>query len=119
MRKMYFMGFLLLVMGWISSGEAFAQRSMGNESWRVSQRMMRQDNAVVKTLGQGELTPLFDLTKTISKTKTKKPPFWNPSSKFLSPTQTGASTFKLGAKEYKLPAEIYGLMVYNSASSNY
>ena len=108
MRNSHFVVCLWLVMGsLLTSLPAQAQKSVKQGAWRAEHQVMKQHDAVVRTLGQSGLQSVF------------KAPNKDISAVFPRYPFHSAPTFRLGAKEYKLPAEIYGLMVYNSASSNY
>ncbi len=102
------MGLLLLALSSVLVNQPTqAQKSVKQRAWRTEQQLMPQRDAVVRTLGQSGLQSVF------------KTPNKDISAVFPRYPFHSAPTFRLGVKEYKLPAEIYGLMVYNGASSNY
>ena len=130
------MSFLLLAMGMLTSMPIQAQQKMRNGAWRVEQQVMQQHKNVI-----GRMNPPRSLSvregldrsrfSSISGIITPQPSKqgienyrWHSNNTVTAPLTFGERqnvglSFKLGAKEYKLPAEIYGLMIYSGASSNY
>ena len=136
MRRKFFMSFLLLAMGMLTGMPIQAQQKMRNGAWRVEQQVMQQHKNVIGrmnpprsfSVGEGMDRSRFSSISGIITPQPNKQGFekyrWHSSSKETAPLTFGerqnvAPSFKLGAKEYKLPAEIYGLMIYSGASSNY